>query len=99
MWIESGYTWLLWGGGIPLLASFIFFAQATAKRGWEAARRNPGAAGVAGTATFVAVIVTVVSMTFDPHLTYRGSADALFALIALCAPRRGTAAERGLTTT
>jgi hypothetical protein len=88
VWIESGYTWLLWGGGIPLFASFVFFVLATAKRGWEAAHRNAGAAGVAGIAAFVAIIVTTVLMTFDPHLTYRGSADLLFVLIALCAPRR-----------
>jgi hypothetical protein len=83
VWIESGYTWLLWGGGIPLLASFVFFVVATAKRGWEVAHRTSGARSVAGIATFVAVIVTTVLMLFDPHLTYRGSADVMFALIAL----------------
>jgi hypothetical protein len=96
VWIESGYTWLLWGGGIPLLASFMFFVQATASRSWHVARRCHDACGVAGAATFVSVIVITALMLFDPHLTYRGSADEMFALVALtgCAARRvGTAAR------
>jgi capsular exopolysaccharide synthesis family protein len=92
VWIESGYTWLLWAGGIPLLACYVYFVLAAAKRGWLAARHSPGSASVAGTAAFVAVIVTAVLMNFDPHLTYRGSADTMFGLIALAAPRR---AHRG----
>jgi hypothetical protein len=85
VWIESGYTWLLWGGGIPLLASFVFFVVATTKRGWRLARGTSGAAGIAGTALFVAVVVTAVLMVFDPHLTYRGSGDAMFILAGLAA--------------
>jgi hypothetical protein len=96
VWIESGYTWLLWGGGVPLLAAYVFFLLAVAKRGWTAARHSPGAASVAGTAVFVAVIVCTVLMTFDPHLTYRGAADALFALIALAAPRRSSPGNPGV---
>jgi len=87
VWIESGYTWLLWGGGIPLLASFLFFTYVVAKRGWLAAWRRGDARSVAGIGVFVAVIVIAVLMVFDPHLTYRGSGDVFFALIALAAPR------------
>jgi hypothetical protein len=87
VWIESGYTWLLWGGGIPLLASFVFFVCVTAARGWQAARGGRDARSVAGIAVFVAVIVITVLMSFDPHLTFEGSADEFFILIALAAPR------------
>ena len=87
VWIESGYTWLLWGGGVPLLASFLFFTYVTAKRGWQAARGGRESRSVAGTAVFVAAIVIAVLMIFDPHLTYRGSGDYFFFLIALAAPR------------
>ena len=62
VWIESGYTWLLWGGGIPLLASFLFFVSVTARRGWKAARGGYDGRSVAGIAVFVAVAVITALM-------------------------------------
>jgi len=87
VWIESGYTWLLWGGGIPLAASYAFFTVVTAKRAWQTARAARDARSIAGIAVFTAVIVLLFLMAFDPHLTYRGSADDFFFLIALAVPR------------
>jgi murein biosynthesis integral membrane protein MurJ len=87
VWIESGYTWLLWGGGIPLLVTFLYFVCVTSKASWRAAHRDDGARSVAGATVFVAAIVIAVLMLFDPHLTYRGSADEFFFMIALMTPR------------
>src|SRR5439155_21677124 len=64
VWIESGYTWLLWGGGIPLALSFGYFVYAALRMSWHAARRRTDPAKVAGTAVFVAVIVMSVLMIF-----------------------------------
>ncbi|WP_412538944.1 hypothetical protein R8Z50_24195 [Longispora sp. K20-0274] len=88
VWIESGYTWLLWGGGIPLLASFVYFGQVVLTRAWRVARDSAEARGAAATGVFVAMVVIVALMAFDPHLTYRGSADAFFALLALAGLHR-----------
>ena len=96
IWIESGYTWLLWGGGIPLLASYIAFASAVIRKGRAYARRAD-AAGIAATAVTAAMCSQVVLMLFDPHLTFRGSGDAFFLLLALIRklPARRTSAAAG----
>jgi putative peptidoglycan lipid II flippase len=98
VWIESGYTWLLWGGGIPLLAGYLGFAVAVIRKGWAFARRAD-AAGIAGTAVAAAMCAQMFSMIFDPHLTYRGAGDALFLILALVRvlPGRQARADDGGT--
>jgi murein biosynthesis integral membrane protein MurJ len=95
VWIESGYTWLLWGGGIPLVASYFAFVREAIRKGIAFARRAD-AAGIVGFAVATVVASQAVTMIFDPHLTYRGSGDAIFMILALLRvlPRnRGDAAR------
>jgi hypothetical protein len=54
---------------------------------------RPEAQSAAGIALFTAIVVICVGMTFDPHLTYRGTGDAFFTLLALAAPRAARTSE------
>jgi murein biosynthesis integral membrane protein MurJ len=87
VWIESGYTWLLWGGGLPLLAAYIAFVITSTRRGAARARASnlgrPNPVAAAGAVVVAVIAAQVLSMIFDPHLTYRGSGDALFIMLAL----------------
>ena len=86
VWIESGYTWLLWVGGIPFLVAYLWFAIRVLNRCWVIARRRMDGTGIASAAMVCAISSNLVVMLFDPHLTYRGTADVLVVLLALSRP-------------
>ena len=92
VWIESGHTWLLWNGGIPLVAAFVFFLVAGVRHALRLCRR-PDEVGVVATGLLAALAVVAVLTTFDPHLTMRGTGDLLFALLGLTFVRAGLSAQ------
>jgi hypothetical protein len=83
VWIESGYIWLLWGGGLPLLVTFGAFVVVAVRSLAPWARLHTSYTSVAALASVVGVVVCAALMIFDPHITYRGSADWLFSLLAM----------------
>jgi hypothetical protein len=87
VWIESGYMWLIWGGGLPLLIAFVFFVHAVFKVLAPQARGLSTYADVAALSVVTFVVAMLLLMLVDMHLTYRGATDAMYALIALAAVR------------
>ncbi len=82
-YIESGHAWLLWTGGIPFLVGFFAYLVTNIRLTGRIARRRRDATGVAAVASLAALTVVAVMMTLDPHLTFRGSSELNFSLLAL----------------
>jgi hypothetical protein len=98
VYIESGYVWLLWVGGIPLVVAFVFFVWVSAQCLWRVTRERSDAVWAAAAAGLAYLAALVVLTLFDPHLTLRGSADLFFPLLALSSVRgRYTYVTTGIT--
>lgn len=91
VYIESGHTWLLWSGGVPLLAAFLAFSWFAMRTFIRIARGGIDAIGVAASAAAAGTAMILVLMLFDPHLTVRGGADLFFPLMALALVPRAEA--------
>jgi hypothetical protein len=83
VWIESGHTWLLWTGGLPLFTAFFVFLAVSLRTTFRIARERTDVIGVTAIASFTSLVVVACLMALDPHLTMRGSADLLFSLLGL----------------
>jgi hypothetical protein len=85
VYIESGYVWLLWVGGIPLLIAFLALILVTARTGRRLRSAGEPVSRAMGLTLGVIAAVLAVLTLLDPHITLRGSADLLFVLLAVAA--------------
>jgi hypothetical protein len=83
VFIESGYVWLLWTGGIPLIVAFVYFVVVCLRMLRATIAAHTREMRAIATGAFVGIWVIVVLTVFDPHLTMRGVADLMFPLIAM----------------
>jgi hypothetical protein len=89
IYIESGHTWLLWTGGIPFFVAFLVFTWVAVRTTAAIARSRHGPVGVVACASFASLLIVFLLMSFDPHITMRGTADLLFSLLALTTTVQG----------
>ncbi len=82
IYLEGGYLQLLWVGGIPLVAAFLWLAVAVLRRMGELMAR-PGAVGATASTLWVCWWFVLLLTVIDPHLTLRGTGDVLFMLMGV----------------
>ena len=83
VWVESGYTWMLWSGGLLFLVVGCLFLAVGVQATAAVARRRRDVVGAAAIGALTGLWVNIVLMVIDVHLTLRGAGDLLFALLAL----------------
>jgi hypothetical protein len=83
VYIESGYVWTMWTGGLPLLAAVVTLIVVAVRTGRRLMRSDARISRVLGTALITVPATLAVLMVLDPHLTLRGGAELFFVLLAL----------------
>ena len=91
IFIESGYTYLLWTGGIPLLAAFVWLMYEAIKATAAVARSRTDDISAIAAATYASFIAVAVLMLLDPHHIMRGAGDLLYPMLALSLTGSGIA--------
>ncbi|MBV9011542.1 MAG: hypothetical protein JO272_05735 [Pseudonocardiales bacterium] len=94
IYLESGYLELLWVGGIPLLAAFLWLSVAVLRRTGKLMAPSGGqpeghsdAVAAAASALWVCWWFVLILTVLDPHLTLRGTGDVLFMLMGITTGR------------
>jgi hypothetical protein len=85
IYLESGYLWFFWVGGIPLFLGFLWFARAAFRQTRVVIDRRHDDISVAAVATRAALWCLMILSIIDMHLTLRGGGDLFFILLGLTA--------------
>ena len=86
IYLEAGYLYFLWIGGLPLLAAFGWLSVVVL-RTVRAIRLQTGPRGACGAALEIVWWFLLVLTILDPHLTLRGTGDLIFALLGITVGR------------
>jgi murein biosynthesis integral membrane protein MurJ len=85
VYIESGYTWALWTGGLPLLVAVLALLALAVRTGRRLLPSRTPVTGAMGIVVTTLAWSLAVLLLFDPHLTFRGGGEIVFVLLALAA--------------
>jgi hypothetical protein len=83
VYIENGYIWAVWTGGLPLLVAVLALIVAAAGTGRRLASSSEPVTAAIGTTVATVAWTLAGLLLFDPHLTFRGGGELLFVLLAL----------------
>jgi hypothetical protein len=87
IYLESGWLWLFFVGGIPLFLAFIYFAVRAFAQTYRVTDGRLDDVAVAAVAARAALWSIVILGLIDMHFTLRGGGDLFFILLGLGANR------------
>jgi hypothetical protein len=87
IYLESGWLWLFFVGGIPLFLAFIYFTVRAFAQTYRVTDGRLDDVAVAAVAARAALWSIVILGLIDMHFTLRGGGDLFFVLLGLSANR------------